>query len=88
MLDIGEDKTGAMLAAMGLRELRLEHLLTQEELGQKAGVSKATIVGIESGRVRPYPQTLRKLAEALDVPPSALAEHLRAPRRQRPLPDV
>lgn len=88
MLDIGEVETSAMLAVVGLRELRLERLLTQEELGKKAGVSKATIVNIESGKIRPYPQTLRKLAEALQVEPSALSEHLRAPRRQRPLPNV
>jgi transcriptional regulator with XRE-family HTH domain len=88
MLDIGEVKTSAMLAAMGLRELRQERLLSQEELGKMAGVSKTTILNIESGKIRPYPQTLRKLAEALQVEPSALAEHLRAPRRQRPLPSV
>jgi transcriptional regulator with XRE-family HTH domain len=73
-----------MLDGVGLRELRQERLLTQKELGEKAGVSKATIVGIEGGKIRPYPQTLRKLAEALGVEPSALAEHLRTPRRQRP----
>ena len=42
------------------------------------------MVGIERGKIRPYPQTLRKVAEALGVEPSALAEHLRTPRRQRP----
>jgi len=85
MLDTDEVKVGVTLADMGLRELRQERLLSQEELGKKAGVSKTTILNIETGKIRPYPQTLRRLAEALDVPPSALAEHLRTPRRQRPL---
>lgn len=85
MLDTVEVKSSDTLSEVGLRELRLERVLTQRELAEKAGVSKATIVGIETGRIRPYPATLRKLAEALDVPPSALSEHLRTPRRQRPL---
>lgn len=88
MLDTVEVKPPATIDTVGLRELRQERLLSQEELGQKAGVSKTTILNIESGKIRPYPQTLRKLAEALQVEPSALAEHLRAPRRQRPLPGV
>lgn len=87
MLDTVMVQPRDTVSEVGLRELRQERLLTQRELAEKAGVSKATIVGIESGRIRPYPGTLRKLAEALEVPPSALAEHLRAPRRQRPLFD-
>lgn len=80
-----EVKPPGTLTDVGLRELRLNAVMTQKELAEKAGVSKQTVVMIESGRIRPYPQTLRKLAEALGVPPTALAEHLRTPRRQRPL---
>jgi transcriptional regulator with XRE-family HTH domain len=74
------------LADVGLRELRQDRLLSQEELAAKAGVSKTTIANIETGKIRPYPQTLRKLAEALGAPPSALAEHLRTPRRTQQQP--
>ena len=41
------------------------------ELGEKAGVSKDTISRIEREGTA-YPATIRKLAKALDVDPSAL----------------
>lgn len=88
MLDLAVLQPTATLRDVGLRELRELALLSQRELAEKAGVTQATIAGIETGRTRPYPETLRKLATALDVPPSALAEHLRTPRRQRRLPDL
>jgi transcriptional regulator with XRE-family HTH domain len=66
-----------MIEEMGLRELREAKLLSQKELAAKAGISNKTIVDIESGKIRPHPSTLRKLARALGVPGSALAEHLR-----------
>jgi transcriptional regulator with XRE-family HTH domain len=59
-----------------LRSLRRQRLLSQQELATQAGVSKATIVGIESGKTRPYPATLRKLAKALGVEQSELAGYL------------
>ena len=77
----------ATLAEMGLRELRQERVLSQRELAEKAGVSPKTILDIEQGRIRPQPRTLRKIAEALDIEPSRLAEELRAARQQPPLFD-
>jgi transcriptional regulator with XRE-family HTH domain len=88
MLDTDVVQVPATLDDVGLRELRQEKLLSQEELGKKANVSKTTIVNIETGKIRPYPQTLRRLAEALEVEPAALVEHLRTPRRTRPVPDT
>ena len=64
---------------MGLRELREQRLLSQRELALKAGVSHTTIVNIETGKIRPHPATLRKLAAALGVGASELAMHLRGP---------
>jgi transcriptional regulator with XRE-family HTH domain len=61
---------------VGLREARLRKLLSQRELARRADVSLATITNIETGKIRPHPSTLRKLAEALDVDPEELAEHL------------
>jgi transcriptional regulator with XRE-family HTH domain len=66
-----------MIEDVGLRELREERLLSQKELAAKARVSNKTIVDIETGRIRPHPATLRKLARALGVPNVALTEHLR-----------
>jgi transcriptional regulator with XRE-family HTH domain len=67
----------ATLGPVGLRELRLERLLSQRELADKAGVSPKTVLDIETGKIRPHPATLRKLATALDVQPAALSEHLK-----------
>jgi len=63
---------------MGLRELREGQVITQRELAAKAGVSNKTISDIEQGKLRPHPATLRKLAAALGVKPSALAEHFQS----------
>jgi transcriptional regulator with XRE-family HTH domain len=55
-----------------LREQREDKYLSVRELAEKAGVSKSTVVALETGRVRAQPRTLRKLAEALGVRPHLL----------------
>lgn len=52
-----------------LKQRRERQLLTQKELGERAGVPVVTISRIETGwrDFRPYPSTVRKLAAALDV---------------------
>jgi len=57
--------------AKKVRALRRKRVLTLRELGEKAGVSKDTISRIEREGTA-YPNTIRKLAKALDVDPSAL----------------
>ncbi len=57
---------------MRLRELREERVLSLRELGERSGVSYNTIWRIEDGRQGAHPRTVRKLAEALGVPPSEL----------------
>lgn len=57
-----------------LQRHRLDAMLSQRELAQKAGVSPATIVRIEAGR-DVHPKTARKLAEALGVRPKELTEN-------------
>ncbi len=49
-----------------LRELRLAAALSQQELADRAGVSRQTIVRAESLSVA-MPSTIIKLAKALDV---------------------
>ena len=54
--------------AAHLKRLRLRAGLSQEALAEKAGVSVATIGALEEGqRRRPYPNTLRALADSLDL---------------------
>lgn len=50
-----------------LRELREARFLSQQDLATKAGIARSTVIGIESGRRQPTWQTLRKLADALQV---------------------
>lgn len=51
-----------------LRELRKEKNLTQQELAKKAGVARAIISGLESGRIDiTTTGTLEKLAKALET---------------------
>lgn len=52
---------------MNLRPLRQRAMMTQEELARKAGVGTRTVRDIESGRVRPQPNTLRLLVAALGL---------------------
>lgn len=55
-----------------LRELRDRASLSQEELAERSGVSRATIADLEGGKRKPHPKTRRKLAEALKVEPHEL----------------
>lgn len=51
-----------------VKELREERNMTQSELEQKSGVSRATICALESGNVKvTTTKTLLKLANALNV---------------------
>ncbi|MDQ3923581.1 MAG: helix-turn-helix domain-containing protein, partial [Actinomycetota bacterium] len=52
-----------------LRRLREDASLTQEELAQRAGLTAKGISDLERGaRNRPYPHTVRSLANALELP--------------------
>jgi len=57
-----------------LRELRLRRALTQADLAELAGIARTTIVRLEQGDPNVNPTTLRKLARALRVKPTALWE--------------
>ncbi len=72
-----------------LRRRRRVSGLTQEELGERAGVSVRTIADLERGRrARPYRQTVTALAEALGLRGGELDEFVRLARRSlRPVAD-
>lgn len=55
-----------------VRTWREHRRLSQERLAQQAGISKAYLSQIESGKRRGSTTTLRKIAEALGVPVSVL----------------
>lgn len=54
-----------------IRDLRIQHGMTQEELGEKFGVQKSAVAKWESGRVRNLKaSTIKKMAELFGVKPS------------------
>ena len=54
-----------------LRDVRHRMALSQEELAEKSGVARSTIIKLEAGRDA-WPSTVRKLATALGVKPAEL----------------
>jgi len=60
-----------VLKAPRLRAVRESRALSQSELAERANVSKGTIVRLEAGNDA-HPPTVRKLADALGVPPAQL----------------
>ena len=55
-----------------LKEYREKRLLTQMELAERSGVSRAAIARLETTNTRATPRTARKLAEILGVKPTTL----------------
>jgi len=55
-----------------LRDLRIRAGLTQTELGERARVSRSTIIRLEAGDPNVRPTTLRRLARALRRQPQEL----------------
>ncbi len=52
-----------------LKELRVEKMLSQEELHQRSGVARDTISKLERGASKGAQyRTIRRLADALEVP--------------------
>ena len=57
-----------------LRDARREKLISIETLSEMSGVSTKTIVETELQRSAPKLRTIKKLSEALDVPPLEIEE--------------
>lgn len=55
-----------------LREWRERATLSQEELKERSGISRATIADLEAGNRGAQPRTIRSLAAALGVEPADL----------------
>ena len=52
-----------------LKELRIEKMLSQQELHERSGVARDTISRLERGTSRDAQyRTIRRLADALEVP--------------------
>ena len=57
-----------------LRQLRKKRVLTLQELADLAGITYNSVWRLEHGKHGARPATLRKLAEALNVPVEELVE--------------
>jgi transcriptional regulator with XRE-family HTH domain len=57
-----------------LQKLRSRRLWLIGDLAERSGVHRNTISKLENGRGGAYPETIRKLAKALDVEPTDLLE--------------
>jgi transcriptional regulator with XRE-family HTH domain len=59
---------------LAIRTLRNDAELSQETLGERAGIHSTWISHIESGRINPTWGNIRRIAYGLDVKLSRLAE--------------
>jgi len=65
-----------------LRTLREQRALSLTDLAHISGVNRITVHRIETGKQKPMPRTIRKLADALQVEVSELTIEEMTPRRQ------
>ena len=71
---------------MTLQQLCAARGLTLEQLSDRAGVERATVLKIDAGTVRLQPITRRRLAAVLDLAPETLRDELSAARRRQAIP--
>jgi transcriptional regulator with XRE-family HTH domain len=60
-----------------LKQTRVQALLTQQELADRAGLQFATVSRIENDHVDPHFSSIKKLAKALGIDPSELVKEER-----------
>jgi transcriptional regulator with XRE-family HTH domain len=60
--------------AQRLEAMRKQNLMTQADLAEKSGVALITVTRLENqkGEGNPRPDTVKKLAKALDIDPAWL----------------
>ena len=73
-----------------LRRLREAAEITQEELAFRAGLTPNAVSDLERGKTRrPYPHTMRSLADAIGLSEDERKSLLTAvPRREAPAPEI
>jgi DNA-binding Xre family transcriptional regulator len=68
---------------VNLKQAMEERAMSQKQLAEISGVSKAAISQYLSGKNEPHPQSLKKIADALDVDPAYFGQE---PKPERTLP--
>lgn len=59
---------GNSIISARIKEIRIDKKLSQEELGEKSGLSIRTIQRLENGESVPRGDTLKRLTNALELP--------------------
>jgi len=77
---INADKTTREFGTR-IRALRKDLAMSQEELGEVAGLHRTYIGHLERGEVNPSLINILRVAKALKVDPSNLVSGLKVPRR-------
>lgn len=62
-----------VIDAARLKEARAKQAYSQRDLAHRAGLRETTVYHVESGR-RARPSTIRKIADALGVQPTDIAD--------------
>ena len=60
-----------------LKQWRLARGYSTRQLAQIAGLTKGTVVALEVGRSKGWPQTWKRIADALGIQPEQIAEYRR-----------
>jgi transcriptional regulator with XRE-family HTH domain len=69
MLDVTKRSQDLMEFGNAVRRLRIARGLSQEELADRVELHRTYVGGIERGERNPTLVTIRRIAEALEVPP-------------------
>ncbi|MGB7014499.1 MAG: helix-turn-helix transcriptional regulator, partial [Candidatus Cybelea sp.] len=81
-----DERSAALELASLLKNFRVQAGLSQQMLADRALVSVQAVSALERGyRKVPYPKTLERLADALELPPEARAALEESARRARGL---
>lgn len=67
-----EESVHAYRIGETIKKARLEHNLTQEQLGEKIGVKRAQICKLENGRCSPTLSTMSRVFRALGITTATL----------------
>ena len=73
MADMPQKRSRAESPKPLLKDMRLRHGLSVNELAVRAGVAPRTIALLERGEATPHMATIRKLSQALECPFDAIA---------------
>lgn len=67
-----EEALNAYKVGEAIRKARIQHNLTQEELGEKIGVKRSQICKLENGRCSPTLATMSRVFRALGIATATL----------------